>query len=225
MSLKLFLEVFGSVGGVLIGVGGCIWKCFRSYDFKYNYPEIELDPIEVLNQEWETKGTEFPLEESFGRSWNRLIFAKKDNGNWNINIDKEHGSVYIYTKKDKHPPAVNNGKHYLRINIKNITKNMKVNFEQKFFDTQYNRVGHQNETKPIRKNGVHIFEPECIIDLENDHSNAVKIEQLGIHITGKYSDIKNVIIDEAYYGEKWSFCHLFCCRKKCKTILYRKKIS
>ena len=35
----------------------------------------------------------------------------------------------------------------------------------------------------------------------------------------EYKDIKNVIIDEAYYGEKWSFYKLCCCR----TILCRKK--
>ena len=97
-------------------------------------------------------------------------------------------------------------------------KGMKIKFVHKYFDISYNQI-HDNNHKDIRKEGIHIFEPECIIDLQNNHENVVKKEQLGIHITGKYKEIKNVIIDEAYYGEKWSFYKLCCC----KTILCRKK--
>lgn len=222
MSTKLFLEIFGGAGAVILGIGGCIWKCFRSYEFKFDYENEMLEPTDILDQEWETKGKDYPIEESFGESYNRLIFAKKDKGNWNVNIDKNHGNVYIYCKKDI-PPTFNKGKHFLRINIKNINKNMKIRFEQKFFDNNYKYIGHRNISKPIRKNGENIFQPESIIDLHNNHPNAAKIEQLGVFISGTDRDIKNVIIDEVYYGEKWSFCHLFCCKKRCKTILYRKK--
>ena len=49
-----------------------------------------------------------------------------------------------------------------------------------------------NVHKNIKKDGVHVFEPECIIDLQNNHENVVKKEQLGIYITGNHKDIKNV---------------------------------
>jgi len=221
MSVDYLVEIFGGTGAVILGVGTCIWGCLKSYELKYDYDEEDKEePIYVLDEEWETRGESFSLEEDFGRNWNRLKFATKENDNWNVNINKNEGSVYIYTKKDRLPPKCNDGKHFLRINIKNVTKNMKVKFEQKFFDISYNGVHHDNECKPIKKDGVHIFEPDCIIDLQNNHENVVKKEQLGVYITGKNKEIKNIIIDEAYYGEKWIFCNICCCKKK---ILYRKK--
>lgn len=221
MSVDYFFEIFGGTGAVILGVGTCIWGCLKRYELKYNYDEEDKeDPTQVLNEEWETRGENFSVEEDFGRNWNRLKFATKENDNWNVSINKNEGSVYIYTKKDRLPPKCNGGKHFLRINIKNVTKNMKVKFQQKFFDISYNGVHHDNEYKPIKKDGVHIFEPDCIIDLQNNHENVVKKEQLGVYITGKYKEIKNVIIDQAYYGEKWNFCNICCCKK---TILYRKK--
>jgi hypothetical protein len=221
MSVDYLVEIFGGTGAVILGVGTCIWGCLKSYELKYDYDEEDKEePIYVLDEEWETRGESFSLEEDFGHNWNRLKFATKENDNWNVNINKNEGSVYIYTKKDRLPPKCNDGKHFLRINIKNVTKNMKVKFEQKFFDISYNGVHHDNECKPIKKDGVHIFEPDCIIDLQNNHENVVKKEQLGVYITGKNKEIKNIIIDEAYYGEKWNFCNICCCKKK---ILYRKK--
>ena len=221
MSVDYLVEIFGGTGAVILGVGTCIWGCLKSYELKYDYDEEDKEePIYVLDEEWETRGESFSLEEDFGRNWNRLKFATKENDNWNVNINKNEGSVYIYTKKDRLPPKCNDGKHFLRINIQNVTKNMKVKFEQKFFDISYNGVHHDNECKPIKKDGVHIFEPDCIIDLQNNHENVVKKEQLGVYITGKNKEIKNIIIDEAYYGEKWIFCNICCCKKK---ILYRKK--
>lgn len=222
MSVNYLIEIFGGTGAIILGVGTCIWGCLRSYEFKYDYEEDKEDPIQVLNEEWETPGENFSIEEDFGNNWNRLKFATKENSNWKVNINKKQGSVYIYTKKDRLPPKCNEGNHYLRINIQNVTKNMNVMFQQKFFDISYNGVHHDTVHKHIKKDGVHVFEPECIIDLQNNHKNVVKKEQLGVYITGNHKDIKNVIIDEAYYGEKWSFCNL-CCRKRCKTILYRKK--
>ena len=221
MSVDYFFEIFGGTGAVILGVGTCIWGVLKRYELKYDYDEEDKeDPTQVLNEEWETPGENFSVEEDFGRNWNRLKFATKENDNWNVSINKNEGSVYIYTKKDRLPPKCNGGKHFLRINIKNVTKNMKVKFEQKFFDISYNGVHHDNECKPIKKDGVHIFEPDCIIDLQNNHENVVKKEQLGVYITGKNKEIKNIIIDEAYYGEKWIFCNICCCKKK---ILYRKK--
>lgn len=224
MSFGYLIEIFGGTGAVVIGIGTCIYGFLKRYELKYDYEEEDKeDPVDVLNEEWETPGDNFSIEEEFGSNWNRLKFAKKENGNWNVDINKKEGSVYIYTKKDRLPPKSNQGNHYLRINIKNVKKNMKVKFEQKFFDISYNGVHHDNVYKNIKKDGPHIFEPECIIDLQNNHENVVKKEQLGVYISGEYRDIKNIIIDEAYYGEKWSFCKLCCCRRHCKTILYRRK--
>ena len=221
MTVNYLIEIFGGTGAVILGVGTCIWGCLKSYELKYDYDEEDKeDPTQVLNEEWETPGENFSVEEDFGSNWNRLKFATKENDNWNVNINKNEGSVYIYTKKDRLPPKRNDGKHFLRINIQNVTKNMKVKFEQKFFDISYNAVHHDNVYKPIKKDGVHIFEPDCIIDLQNNHENVVKKEQLGVYITGKHKEIKNILIDEAYYGERWNFCNICCCKKK---ILYRRK--
>ena len=222
MSVGYLIEIFGGTGAVVLGIGTCIYGFLKRYELKYDYEEDKEDPVDVLNEEWENPGENFSIEENFGSNWNRLKFARQDENNWKVNINKKEGDVYIYTKKDRAPPKCNDGKHFLRVNIKNVTKDMKIKFVHKFFDISYNQI-HDNNHKDIRREGVHIFEPECIIDLQNNHKNVVKKEQLGVYITGKYSDIKNIIIDEAYYGEKWSFCKLCCCRKHCKTILYRRK--
>ena len=93
------------------------WGFLKTYELKYDYDEEEKqDPVDVLNEEWEAPGENFPIEDNFGSNWSRLKFAKKEDGNWNININKKEGNVYIYTKKDRHPPKCNNKSHYLRIN-------------------------------------------------------------------------------------------------------------
>ena len=221
MSAGYFLEIFGGAGAVIIAVGGCLWKCLRSYEFKYDYEDEERSATDVLKSTWENKGIEFPIEEDFGENYNRLKFSTKKDGNWNVNIDKGHGGVYLYFTTDRLPPSYNKKKHYLRINIRNVKKSMKVIFEHKCFGSEFAACGHRNLPKNITKDGEHIFEPECLIDLSRD--GIVKQEQLGVSITGEHEDIKNIIIDEAYYGERWSFCKIFCCCKHRKTILYRKK--
>ena len=223
MSFGYLIEIFGGTGAVILGVGTCIYGFCKTHEFKYDYDEEDkLDPVDVLNEEWESPGEDFPIEEHFGSNWSRLKFAKKENGNWKVNINKKEGDVYIYSKKDRPPPKFNDRNHYLRINIKNVKKNMKVQFQQKFFDISYNQIKDINY-KFIKKDGPHIFEPECIIDLQNNNNDSVKLEQVGVFISGEFQDIKDIIIDEAYYGEKWRFCKLFCCRRHCKTILCRKK--
>ena len=223
MSFGYILEIFGGTGAVILGVGTCIWGFCKTHQFKYDYDEEDkLDPVDVLNEEWESPGENFPIEEQFGSNWSRLKFAKKEDGNWKVNINKKEGNVYIYSKKDRLPPKCNDRNHFLRINIKNVKKNMKIKFQQKFFDISYNQIKDTN-CKFIKKDGEHIFEPECIIDLQNTNKDSVKLEQVGVYISGEFQDIKDIIIDEAYYGEKWSFCKLCCCRRHCKTILCRRK--
>ena len=223
MAVDYLIEIFGGTGAVVLGIATCIWGFCKTHEFKFDYDEEDKkEPIEVLNEEWENPGENFSIEEDFGSNWNRLKFAVQDEDKWKININKKQGDVYIYSKKDRTPPKCNGGKHFLRVNIKNVTRDMKVKFVHKCFDISYNQI-HDNNHKDIRREGLHIFEPECIIDLQNNHENVVKKEQLGIYITGKHKDIKNVIIDEAYYGEKWAFYKIICCRRHCKTILCRKK--
>ena len=223
MSVGYLIEIFGGTGAVILGIGTCIWGFCKTHEFKWDYDEEDKkEPVEVLNEEWENRGENFSIEEDFGSNWNRLKFAIQDEDKWKININKKQGDVYIYSKKDRAPPKCNGGKHFLRVNMKNVTRDIKVQFVHKCFDISYNQI-HDNTHKDIRREGVHIFEPECIIDLQNNHENVVKKEQLGIYITGKHKDIKNIVIDEAYYGEKWTFYKIICCRRHCKTILCRRK--
>jgi hypothetical protein len=216
MSLTTFFEIFGGVGAVLIGISGCLWKLCRSYDFKCNYnQEDKKTPIEVFPNSWEHQGNGFPKEPVFGKNYNRFGFAQKNEGNWKINIEKDHGSVYLYIDVDQCPHwEYNKGSHYLRINIQNINENINVKFQHKFWGQEYGDSGHDVITKSIKYNGVNIFTPKCLINTDQD----VEREQIGIYISGNHQAIKDIIIDEAYYGEKWNFCK--CC---CKYILYRKK--
>ena len=78
MSFGYLIEIFGGTGAVIIGVGTCIYGFLKRYEVKYDYEEEDKeDPIDVLNEEWETPGDEFSIEEDFGSNWNRLKFAKR----------------------------------------------------------------------------------------------------------------------------------------------------
>ena len=60
--------------------------------------------VDVLNEEWESPGEDFPIEEQFGSNWKRLKFAVQDEGKWKININKE---MFIFiVKKIEHLPNV-----------------------------------------------------------------------------------------------------------------------
>jgi len=221
MSLTHFFEIFGGVSGFLAVLGG-IWKCCKNYEIKYDYEKEKKNVTSVLKHAWEHKGGKFPENISFGRNYNREVFAKKKDGSWDINIKQGFGSVYIYLDIDQCPSwEYNNKHHYLRINIKNVVKDMKIQFQQKFWGDDYESGGHDTIRQDIKESGVHIFNKKCLIT--DDPDSVVKREQLGVHITGHVKDIENVTINEAYYGEQWSFYRLFCCKKHINTLLCRTK--
>ena len=79
MSFGYLIEIFGGTGAVVIGIGTCIWGFFKKCEVKYDYDEEDKqDPVDVLNEEWETPGENFSIEEHFGSNWARLKFAKKE---------------------------------------------------------------------------------------------------------------------------------------------------
>ena len=224
-------EVYGSAAGaLLLALGGCLWKLYQNYEFKYDYDKEIIAPVKVLNNTWDYPGKENNYNINFGNPFNRNNFAKKIDDNWNINIDEKKGSVYIYTDIDKIPHWEYNKKcHYLRINIKNITPNNQVVFQQKFYNNNvtnwtkaWTKANLSINEKPIKYNGENIFEVQCLIQSENP---TVTHEQLGVYISGDPDEIKNIIIDEIYYGEKWNFHKVFCCGSFKKTILYREKLQ
>ena len=152
--------------------------------------------------------------------FNRFKFAVKSSHVLIVNIKKDYGNVYLYKDLDQSPPyEYNNSNHYLRIKIKNLPTNAKVEFQHKFFDGKWKAMGHKKITKLIKKNGEHIFQSKSLINIDEN----VKKEQVGIYISGEICEIKNVIISDIYYGEIWNFKELFCCKKYGKTIMYRRK--
>ena len=117
MSLTTFFEIFGGIGAVILGVGGCMWKCYRSYEFKCNYIEDdEVDPITVLDESCENRYE----EESNPHYGENCKCVKKIDGKWLINIEKNKGDLFIYHSFDKVPEYEYNKKsHYLMLSIKN----------------------------------------------------------------------------------------------------------
>lgn len=220
MSDTVLYQLFGGIGGGIIilslSISAFVLKYIQNYDFKFDYDNDIQVPIDVLPLNWENKGDKYDNNEAFGNSYMRKKFAIQNNNQWNINIKKNYGDVYIYKNIEI---AQFHTYHYLRINIKNITHGNKVFFQQKFFNKNWDFI-KETFQKPIINNGENIF--ECRTLLNNSNENVDK-EQIGIYITGKDSEIKNIIIDEIYYGEKWNFynINIFGCYKK--TILYRKK--
>ena len=58
--------------------------------------------------------------------------------------------MFIFiVKKTEHLQNVTVGKHFLRVNMKNVTRDMKIKFVHKFFDISYNQI-HDNNHKDIR---------------------------------------------------------------------------
>ena len=217
MSVTTFFEIFGGIGAIILGVGGCMWKCYRSYEFKCNYIEDdEVVPISVLDESCENRYE----EESNPHYGENCKYVKKIDGKWVINIEKNKGDLFIYHSFDKVPEyEYNKESHYLMLSIKNkpnISSDI-LEFQHKYFDASWNQI-KQTKKKKIKHNGANYFETKSLLKNEE----GVDIEQLGIYISSKNAEIKDLIIDEIYYGEKWKFCNISCCKKKCKTILYRK---
>ena len=216
MQVTTLLEIFGGTGAVLLGLGGCIFNYLQKYNFNYNYKKMHRKPSEVLKNTWE-HDTE--MKQGY---WKRLKFCKisDDNkGKWVSNIEKGQGNVFIYKDTDEIPDwDSNKGKHFLRINIKNIVEDVIVEFQQKYWTNDYNKECHDIKRTKITQDGEHYFISKSLIGTDD-----IKREQIGVFISGNKKSIKNLIIDEVYYGEKWWFFNIKCCGKKLKTILYREK--
>ena len=214
MELTTILEIFGGTGVIILSISGCIWKCFQKYNFNYNYKKINKKPSEVFNNTWEHDNE---MKKGY---WKRLEFCKLSNdGKWISNIKKGKGNVYIYKDTNEIPDwDSNKGKHFLRINIKNIVEDITVEFQQKYWTLDYKIQCHDVKSQKIKKNGEHYFISKSLIGIDN-----IKREQIGVFISGNKKSVNNVIIDEAYYGEKWWFFNINFCGKKWKSILYRKK--
>ena len=213
MSVITFFEIFGGIGAVIISVGGCIWKCYRRYEFKGDYMK---EPISVLDESCENRYQE-GSNPRFGENCN---FVKKIDGNWVINIKKNEGDLFIYCSIDKVPECDHNkGSHYLRLSIKNkpdISCNI-LQFQHKYFDSEWKQIKQTKEVE-IKDNGVNYFSSKSLLKSED----GVNREQLGIYISSKHAEIKDLIIDEIYCGDKWDFFYIPCFKNKYKTILYRK---
>ena len=216
MELTTILEIFGGTGVIILSISGCIWKYFQKYNFNYNYKKINKKPSEILKNTWEHDNE---MKKGY---WKRLEFCKlsdDEDGKWISNIGKGKGNVYIYKDTDEIPDwDSNKGKHFLRINIKNIVEDITVEFQQKYWTLDYKIQCHDVKSQKIKENGEHYFISKSLIGIDN-----IKREQIVVFISGNKKSITNVIIDEAYYGEKWWFFNINFCGKKWKTILYRKK--
>ena len=217
MSTAAFFEIFGGIGAVVLGVGGCMWKYLRSFEFKHDYiSEDKEDPVNVLSSTWENVKEEDNCEEQKS-PYNLNVLTKKKDGKWVVNIKKNGGSIYIYKTYDKEPEWEYNKKsHYLRINVKNKPNKDVIEFHHKYFDSDWKQL-KETKKKKIKHNGENVFETKSLIVEENVH-----YEQLGIYVNSTEAEIKDLVIEEAYYGEKWNFWNIFCCGKHVKTLLYRK---
>tara|TARA_B110000259_G_scaffold188277_1_gene246160 strand:+ start:2606 stop:3280 length:675 start_codon:yes stop_codon:yes gene_type:complete len=218
MSVATFLEIFGGIGAVILGVGGCILKCYKRYEFKGNYLTDDVEvPVIVLDETCENRYEE-QLNPHFGKN---CEYVKQIHGKWVINIGKNKGDVFIYRSIDKVPSfEYNKGRHFLRISIKNAPKiNCNdLQFQHKYFDANWKQV-KRTETESIKHDGENCFESKSLLKNED----GVFREQLGIFISSKNAEIKDLLIDEIYYGDRWeTLFNIYCCKKKYKTILYRK---
>lgn len=233
--LVTLLEIFGGMGVSLLGIAGCIWRCYNKYDYEVidGFWDKNIAPQTLWNN-WEEPGDEFPQNENFGEHWKRNVFArnwdKDGKGVIKIDIDKNHGSAYIYTETTMKPPDENKGKYYLRVKFSHIPRKSELQFQTKPFKGdlscwEYARFQMKTieNIKPKSwcccfKNTVYEFEPRTKIGLDD-----CKKEQIGIWINSPEEDIKDLYIEEAYFGEKTNIKNIFCCGKQKYTLSWSEK--
>ncbi len=233
--LITLLEIFGGTGAVLLGMAGCIWKCFQKHE--YTFKEGFLDKniaSRTLPNNWETPGENFPPGEEFGEHWRRRKFSqnvqKNDIQVMKVNIGKNRGDVYAYIDNTDVPPPSNNGKHFLRVKLSHVPKNAEIKFQLKHYqgdlscwDPSAFHYPKEQNIKPKHwcccfKNTVYTFEPFCKIGDKD-----VTKDQLGIYLKGTDVSINDIYIEEAYIGEKTNIKNIFCCGKRKYTLLWWKK--
>ncbi|RZD41215.1 MAG: hypothetical protein CXT73_05345 [Methanobacteriota archaeon] len=233
--LITLLEIFGGTGAVLLGMTGCIWRCYQKYHYEIKEGVWDKNiASQTLQNNWETKGDNFPQDKEFGDRWKRNIFAQNVENNdkdmIKVNIDKKHGDVYIYSETTLKPPPLNNGKYYLRVKFSHVPENAIIMFQSKPFKGDLScwefSDFHDETPEKIKpkhwcccfKDTVYTFEPPCKIGLDD-----VKKEQYGVWIQSTKKDIKDLYIEEAYFGKKTNIRNIFCCGKQKYTLLCSKK--
>jgi len=233
--ITTLLEIFGGTGAVMLAVGTCMWKCFQKYECKFEEGVWDKNiASQTLQNNWETKGDNFPQDKEFGGQWKRNIFAQNVENNdkdmIKVNIDKKHGDVYIYSETTLKPPPENNGKYYLRVKFSHVPGNAKIIFQSKPFKGDLScwkfSDFHDDERANIKpkhwcccfKDTVYTFEPRCKIGLDD-----VKKEQYGVWIQSTKKDIKDLYIEEAYFGKKTNIRNIFCCGRQQYTLVWRKR--
>lgn len=195
------VAIFGGTGAVLIGMAGCLWKVFRSYQISYVVGEpIDNLPVETLNNTWEHPGT-IPFENHF----KRMVYATSTpTKQWKIQMQPGDGSVFVYTDMHEAPP---NKQRFLRIRLKGVSADAKMSFVQKYWtgtSQEYiESAYHPPKPTPISpKDGVHMYLQPSLIGVDD-----VTKEQLGI-----YFDATEVgydcVIEEAYMKAPTRICHV-----------------
>ena len=234
MSAETAFEIFGIPGLVLFIVGGICYKIYQCYDIQIASNDFlhQIFPSKTLKNTWEH-------ESGISNNYKRGIFAKEIELNekeekqfiWDVSIPEKKGNVYIYRDIVEKPPISNNGQYYLRVKLKNVDKNDNIIFQKKSFFIENGKwvepkINFKVE-KVIYGNGIHYFEPSCrlgeiIGDVENEKK--IEIEQLGIFITAKNKDV-NIVIEEAYFGEKWWMINLLPCISNKYILLVKPKVK
>lgn len=234
MSAESAFEIFGIPGLILFIVGVIGYKIYDNYDIKFASNDFlhQKFPSKTLKSTWD-------YEDGAKNNYKRGVFAKEIELNekdekqfiWDINIPQDKGNVYIYLDTVENPPLTNKGQYYLRVKMKNVDKNDNIIFQKKSFYTENTKWVEPNLNFKVEKvicgNGIHYFEPTCrlgelIGDVENEKK--ITVEQLGIFITAKSKDV-SVVIEEAYFGEKWWMINLVPCISNKYILLVKPKLK
>ena len=213
-------EFFGIPGLILISLGTTIYFFNKNYQINIIKNKIWSNniPSRTLDENWENVSDSY-VRESHSNSYNRMKFATKIIRNntefvWNINMCANTGNVFLYRNLFEEPHESNNGNHFLRIKIVNLPENVSIYFQKKSFRTDdiltgawRSSIDHPRlDDQPIDNDGIHIFEPKCLIGKDD-----VKKEQIGVFFDSHNINLDNITIEEAYYGVKcWIFnLHIF----------------
>ena len=223
-SLSL-IEIFGGGGAILLGIGGCLWKCYQGYEFNYEWGFFSKNiPTHTLDTNWESNGNPDSIED-FGESYNRRIFAKEigrysTDKKWKIKMKKGDGNVFLY-KNIYMKPTDNDGHHFLRVTLRNLPANAKIKLSVKCFTQKWtylpNHPEYSEEVIPNCCTNTYTIKRNSLLD-----DPEIVTEQIGIYFDASEVDY-NCVMEEAYYGKECNIINFQLFDYPIISIFYHKK--
>ena len=187
----------------------CPGKCEIDFHCGENMPENS--PIRILNDIYQEPSDKFY---NTTNPCKPLAIKNRNENKWEINIpphikEGQDMKVHIFRHVETLP---NSGKHFMRINIKNLSHPEKAHFFIRRWTGGKNKFDESTKRHYVQEvyEGINFIYKDSFIDNSNYD---VDKEQIGIEIKGLLNENVKCEITEVYYGEYPTKIAKSCCNK------------